>query len=374
MKNYYFIFMMLMLFTNLKISSADSLMVYFGTYTSGESSSKGIYVSWLDLESGKLSDPVLATLAENPSFIEIHPNDNYLYAVRESGEAGMVGAYEIDKKTGLLTFINEQPSQGEGPCHLNIDHAGKNLLVANYGGGSVGVIPIKTDGQLSLPTGFGQHRGSSINVKRQSQPRAHSVNVSPDDRFAFVPDLGIDKIMIYKLDVEKGIIKPNQPSFAQLKPGAGPRHFSFHPNGIYAYVINELNSTITAFNYETTKGVLTTIQNITTLPVNYNDSNSCAEIRVHPGGQYLYGSNRGHDSIAIYQVNQDDGTLVSTGHMTDGIKTPRNFNITPNGEYCIVANQGNSTVIVLRIDQDTGGLEPTGSNITLSKPVCVRFF
>ncbi|MHC4300597.1 MAG: lactonase family protein, partial [Planctomycetota bacterium] len=208
---------------------AKSLTVYFGTYTRGDSS-KGIYRSTLDLETGGLSEPVLAAEATNPSFLEIHPSGKFLYAVSESGGAGSVSAYSI-AADGKLKLLNQQSSSGSGPCHVSIDHAGKNVLVANYGSGSASVIPIKPDGSLAKPTGFVQHEGSSINTARQKGPHAHSINVSADDRFAFVADLGIDKVMIYKLDVERGTITANDPAFAKLKPGAGPRHFAFAPNG-----------------------------------------------------------------------------------------------------------------------------------------------
>ncbi|HUS71602.1 MAG TPA: lactonase family protein [Sedimentisphaerales bacterium] len=358
----------------LTTASADSLRVYFGTYTSrGENSSKGIYRSTLDLETGKLSKPVLAAEAGNPSFIELHPNGKFLYAVSESGRVGSVSAYALNGDTGELRFLNQRPSGGAGPCHVSIDHAGKNLLVANYGSGSASVVPIKSDGRLGEPTGFVQHTGSSVNTRRQKTPHAHSINVSPDNRFAFVADLGIDKVMIYKLDIEKGTIVANSPPFAKVRPGAGPRHFAFHPNGKYAYVINELDCTVTAFAYEAASGALTAIKTITTLPNGFDGSNGCAEIRAHPSGKFLYGSNRGHDSIVVYRVDPDRGTLTFVEHETADIKTPRNFNIDPTGRFCLVANQGKDSVVVFRINQDTGALEPTGHNISVAKPVCVRF-
>ncbi len=355
------------------VAPAEKILVYFGTYTGGENPGKGIYCSRFDLETGKLGDPFLAAEAKSPSFLEIHSNGKFLYAVSETGGTGSVSAYIIDRKTGKLKFLNEQPSSGKGPCHLSIDFAGRNLLIANYGSGSAAVIPINPDGKLAEPAGFVQHEGSSINPRRQESPHAHSINVSPDNRFAFVADLGTDKVVIYSLDVEEGTIKPNNPAFVQLQPGAGPRHFSFHPNGRYAYVINELTCTVTTFDYAPASGALTEIQTITTLPGNFIGSNTCAEVRVHPNGKFLYGSNRGHDSIAMYRIDPENGTLALTGHMTVGIKTPRNFNIDPSGQFCLVANQGNNTVIVFRIDQETGSLEPTGSVVKISKPVCVRF-
>lgn len=353
--------------------SAKSLPVYFGTYTGGDNSSKGIYRSVLDLETGKLSDPVLAAETRNPSFIEIHPDGNFLYAVSESGEAGSVSAYVIDKDTGDLKFLNQQLSGGAGPCHVSIDHEGKNALVANYGSGSASVIPIKLNGRLAKPTGFVQHTGSSVNPRRQKEPHAHSINVSPDNRFAFVADLGIDKIMIYRLDTEKGTIEKNSPPFAKVKPGAGPRHFAFHPNGKYAYVISELDYTVTAFIYQPASGTLTDIQTITTLPNGFDGSNSCAEVRVHPNGKFLYGSNRGHDSIAVYRIDPAKGTLTFVEHETADIKTPRNFNIDPTGRFCLVANQGGNSVVVFLINQKTGALEPTEHKISIGRPVCVRF-
>jgi len=350
---------------------AESLPVYFGTYTRGDSS-KGIYRSTLDLDTGRLSEPVLAAEAKNPSFLEIHPGGKFLYAVSESGGAGSVSAYAIGND-GNLKFLNQQPSGGSGPCHVNIDHVGRNVLVANYGSGSASVIPILPDGKLAKPTGFVQHEGSSVNPKRQKGPHAHSINVSPDNRFAFVADLGTDKVMIYKLDVDKGTIIPNDPPFAKLKPGAGPRHFAFAPNGKHAYVINELHCTMTAFAYEPASGALKEIQTIPTLPDEFDGSNTCAEVRVHPSGRFLYGSNRGHDSIAVYRISRRKGTLTLVEHETADIKTPRNFNIDPTGKFCLVANQGSDSIVVFGINPKTGALEPTGHKISVGRPVCVRF-
>jgi len=355
------------------VGFGDSLQVYLGTYGGGDNPSRGIYRSTLDLETGKLSDPVLVAEARNPSFLEIHPNGKFVYAVSEAGRAGSVTAYAIDPETGDLTFLNQQPSGGSGPCHVSIDRLGKNVLVANYGSGSASVIPIQADGNLAEPTSTVQHEGSSVNSARQKGPHAHSINVSPDNRYAYVADLGIDKIMIYKFDAEKGTLTANEPPFVELKPGAGPRHFAFGPNAKYAYVINELDCTITAFDYDATSGALTPIQTIATLPSGFDGSNTCAEIRVHPHGRFLYGSNRGHDSIAVYSIDPATGKLSLVEHETEGIKTPRNFNIDPTGTFCLVANQDGGTVVVFRIDPKTGALEPSGHKIGISKPVCIRF-
>jgi len=361
------------LFAACSMASAESISVYLGTYTGGRNAGKGIYRSALDLKTGQLSDPVLAAEARNPSFLEIHPNGRFLYAVSEAGGAGSVSAYRIEDGTGDLTLLNERPSGGAGPCHVSIDHAGRNVLVANYGSGSASVIPIEPDGRLAEPTGFVQHEGSGVNPKRQKGPHAHSINVSPDDRFAFVADLGIDKIMTYRLDVQKGTIAANRPAFAKVRLGAGPRHFVFHPEGRYAYVINELDCTMTAFAYDSAVGVLTEIQTITTLPQGYDGRNTCAEVRVHPTGKFLYGSNRGHNSIVVYRIAAAKGTLTFVEHETAEIDTPRNFNIDPTGRFCLVANQGRDSVVVFRINHQTGVLDPTGYKISVAKPVCVRF-
>ena len=357
----------------LSTASAESLRVYMGTYTGGQNGSKGIYRSMLDLQTGELSSPVLAAEARNPSFVEIHPSGKFLYAVSEAGAAGRVLAYAIDAATGDLTFLNEAPTGGAGPCHVNLDHAGKHVLVANYNSGSASVIPIRPDGGLGEPTGFVQHEGSSINPSRQKEPHAHSVNLSPDDRFVFIADLGLDKIMIYRLDGRTGKIAANDPPFAKVKAGAGPRHLAFHSDGKHAYVINELDSTITAFAFDAASGVLKEVQTVPTLPTGFDGRNGCAEVRVHPNGKFLYGSNRGHDSIAVYRIDPAEGTLTLVEHETADLKTPRNFNIDPTGKFCLVANQDGNSTVVFRIDPETGSLEPTGHKIAVSKPVCIRF-
>lgn len=352
---------------------AKSVDVYFGTYTDQGSRSRGIYHSTLDTETGELSTPVLAAKMVNPAFLEIGPDGRFLYAVSESGRTGSVAAYAIDAETGGLTLLNRQSSKGSGPCHVNVDHAGHNVFVANYGSGSAAVLPIEPDGKLAAATGFVQHTGASVNRDRQKGPHAHSTNISPDDRFTFVADLGIDKIMIYRLDAEAGTIVPNEPPFVKSKPGDGPRHFTFAPSGKFAYVINEMGCTMTAFSYDAASGTLTEIQTVPTLPSDFKGSSTCAEIRVHPSGKFLYGSNRGHDSIVVYRIDPEKGTLTFVEHETAGIKTPRNFNIDPTGAFCLVASLDADNVGVFRIDRTTGALTPTERKVTVGQPCCIRF-
>lgn len=364
------------------VSAADApsgkQRVYFGTYTG--KMSKGIYRSELDLATGKLAPPVLAGEVASPSFLAIAPNQKFLYAVGELNDVngkkgGAVNAFAIDAATGDLKLLNQESSVGGGPCHIVVDRTGKNALVANYGGGSAVVLPIQRDGKVGEASSFVQHTGSSINQGNQEKPHAHSINVDAGNRFAFVADLGVDKVLVYRLDADKGTITPNDPPAAAVEPGSGPRHFAFHPSGKYAYVINEIKLTVTAFQYNADKGVLTPQQTITTLPADVTDRKgmSTAEVQVHPSGKFLYGSNRGHHSIAIFSIDQATGKLAAVGHQDQGIKTPRNFGIDPTGNYLLVCNQDTDSVTVFRIDQTTGQLEPTGSTISVGTPVCVKF-
>lgn len=353
-------------------ASARLLPVYFGTYTQN-SPSQGIYRSVLDLESGKLSEPSLVAETPNPSFLVIHPNQRFLYCVSEAGPSGVVRAFAVERQTGALSLLNERPSGGAGPCHVSMDQTGRVLLVANYGSGSAAVLPVGADGRLGEPICSVQHKGSSIDPRRQRGPHAHSINVSPDNRFAFVADLGLDKIMVYRLGIDHAKITAHDPAFVRVRPGAGPRHVAFDRQGKFAYVINELDGTVTAFAYGSHAGVLTEIQTISTLPRGFTGSNGCAELCLHPNGQFLYASNRGHDSIAIYRVDAAQGTLSLIEHQTTAIETPRNFCLDPTGRYCLVANQSADTVVVFRVDVRSGQLVPTEHAVSVGRPVCVRF-
>lgn len=351
------------------------LWVYVGTYTGRVS--KGIYRFEMDLATGRLTDKALAGETANPSFLAIHPSQRFLYAVGELAnfggkKTGAVSAFAIDPKTGDLKLLNQQSSKGPGPCYLVTDRQGKHVLAANYGGGSVCVLPVGADGRLGEATAFIQHHGKGADPKRQEAPHAHSINLDAANRFAFVADLGLDKIMVYRFDGAKGTLTPNDPPAASVAPGAGPRHFAFHPDGHHAYVINEMKSTVTAFGYDPEHGVLKSLQSISTLPNGYSGNTTTAEVQVHPSGKFLYGSNRGHDSIAVFAIDPRSGELSFVAHQTHHIKTPRNFGIDPTGTYLVVANQDGNSLVVFRIDPKTGVLTPTGTEVEVPMPVCVK--
>jgi 6-phosphogluconolactonase len=354
------------------------MLVFFGTYT-GEKS-KGVYVSRLDMASGALSAPELAAETPNPSYLAVHPTRNFLYAANEvrtfaGKESGSISAFAIDRATGKLTALNQESAVGRGPVYVVVDKTGRNVLVSNYGGGSVAVLPIGTDGTLKPASAFIQHTGSSVNPQRQQGPRAHSINLDPGNRFAYAADLGLDKVLIYRFDADKGSLTPNDPPFAAVQPGAGPRHFAFHPKGRFAYVINEIDVTLTAFSSDPQRGGLSAIQTVSTLPQGQEviQGFSTADVQVHPSGKFLYGSNRGHDSIVVFAIDENSGRLTSVQHEPTQGSTPRGFGIDPSGTYLLVANQRSDSVVVFRIDQQSGRLTPTGHKINLGSPGCVKF-
>jgi len=350
------------------LGAANEHLVYFGTYT--RETSKGIYVSRFNTSTGKLTTPELAGEMTNPSFVTIHPNSKFLYAVGESG-SGAVRSYSLDRATGKLTEINTVPAKGTSPCHLVVDATGKNLLVVNYGSGSSVVFPVKTDGSLGDSTAFVQHQGSSVSAARQKSPHAHSVNLSKDNKYAVVADLGTDEFIVYAFDAGKGTLSRH--SAAKVKGGAGPRHFSFHPSFKYAYGLGEMGSTVFAFRWDAGKGALTEIESHSTLPADFKGENNCAEILVHPSGKFVYASNRGHDSLAMFSIDQSNGKLKPLGQVSTQGKVPRNFRIDPTGKWLIAANQNSSNLVTYRVDQSSGVLTPTGDQTPLSMPVCIRF-
>ncbi len=357
--------------------------VWFGTYTGGPANSEGIYVSRFDAATGKLTAPVLAAAAKNPSFLAIHPTQPVMYAVSEVADAngkptGAVLSFAIDETTGTLTVKNHQSSGGRGPCHVSVDRTGHVALAANYGSGSVICFRLAADGSLEpvvtgSPGGFLQHEGKGPNPQRQEGPHGHSIYPTADGRFAVSCDLGTDQVFVHALDVGKATLAPH--GFGRGAPGAGPRHFAFHPGGRYGYAVNELDLTVTAFAFDPQQGSLTTIQAISTLPADVTDTKgfSTAEVVAHPGGRFLYASNRGHDSIAMYSIDQATGRLTFLGAEPIRGKTPRNFAIDPTGKFLLAAGQNSHTVTVFAIDGETGKLSFTGQSLDVPSPVCVRF-
>jgi 6-phosphogluconolactonase len=349
------------------------LLLYVGTYTSGKS--EGIYVYKFDLSSGELKHLATAKGVVNPSFLAVDPQRQHLYAVNEIEEVGgkpggALSAFSIDNGTGNLQFLNQQPSLGSDPCHLIVDKSGRFILVANYGGGNAAVLPLQ-NGNLGPPVDMVQHGGSSVNPERQKGPHAHNVVLDRANRHAFVVDLGLDKIMIYRFDSRSGKLTPNSAPWVKLKPGAGPRHFTFHPNDRFAYVINELDSTLTAFNYDSGSGSLKELQTVSTLPMGFSGENTSADVHVSPSGKFLYGSNRGHDSIVVFSIDQNTGRLTFVEHVSTEGKTPRNFTIDPTGAFLLAANQKSDNVVTFKIDATSGRLRRTGHVAEIPTPVCL---
>ena len=350
------------------------VMLYVGTYTSGDS--KGIYRLHLDLATGALSPAGEPTETVSPSFLALHPSRKFLYAVNETGDgpddpSGGVSAFAVDPATGALTFLNRRPSEGAAPCHITIDKGGRHALVANYWGGTVAVLPIGADGRLGPATAVVRHSGRGVKPQ-QAHPHPHSVNLDAANRFALVADLGIDKIVPYRFDAAAGLLERHDAGAGALPAGAGPRHLAFSPSGRQAYVIDELDSTITRMDYDAEAGALTAVQTISTLPAGHTGNNSTAEVVVHPDGKLLYGSNRGHDTIAIFTIDGKTGALTSAGHQPTGGRNPRNFAIDPTGAYLLAANQDSDSIAVFRIDRARGRLTPVGTPARVPRPVCLR--
>jgi 6-phosphogluconolactonase len=364
----------------------ESMLVYIGTYTGAKS--QGIYSARLNTGTGVLSPPQLAIETRNPTFLALGSGQRVLYAVNEVGNfegkpSGAVSAFGIDKSSGKLTFLNQTGSGGTGPCHLALDKSGKLLLTANYGSGSIAAFSIDPKGQVAGPLSRIQHAGSSINAQRQEGPHAHFITCDPAERFVLSCDLGLDKVLVYRFDTGQTALEPNDPPAALLKPGAGPRHLAFHPDGRHAYAINELDSTITVFEYDSIAGKLTQIQNLSTLPPDFERNksmgtlparnNSCAEIAVHPSGKWVYGSNRGHNSIACFSVEQKSGKLSSATCVSTRGKTPRHFALDPKGKWLLAENQDSNDIFVFRIAAGTGVPEPVGDGVQVGSPVCLVF-
>lgn len=356
---------------------AQDYWVFFGTYTGTKS--KGIYVSRLDTN-GKLTAPELAATNASPAFLAVDPSHRFLYAANEignfqGGKSGSVSAFAIDARTGRLTPLNQQSTVTGGPAHVSVDATGRVVMAANYGGGSVASFAVQADGSLGAAVSSIQLHGSSVNPTRQKEPHGHSIYADPANRFALACDLGTDQVMVFKLDPAKGTLTPNDPPSAHLKPGAGPRHLAFRPDGKFVYVIDELDCTMTAFAYDAAHGTLAEVQTLSTLPPGeeMKKNYSTAEVFAHPSGKFLYGSNRGHNSIVVYSIDESTGKLTLVEHVPSGGKTPRNFNLDPAGRFLLSANQDTNNVVVLSIGEKTGRLTPTGNFVEIDKPVCVVF-
>lgn len=355
---------------------AADYFIYVGTYTNQKS--KGIYAWRFDPAAGKLAALGLVAETSSPSFLAVHPNGRFLYAVNEVSvyegqRAGSVSAFAIDQKTGSLSLLNAASTRGPGPCHLALDRSGKCLIVANYGGGSIAAFPVDADGRLGEASAFFQNSGAVALRERQGGPHAHCVLVSPDNRFLLVADLGLDQVQVYRLDAAKAQLTPNTPLFAKVAPGSGPRHLVFHPSGRFVYVINEIKSTIGTFSYSSSTGELHDLQTVSTLPKDFHGENNSAEIAAHPSGRFVYTSNRGDDSIAVFEVDRTSGTLKPVERVPTQGKVPRNFAIDPTGSYLLVANQNSDNIVLFRIDRSTGRLTPANQVIETPSPVCITF-
>lgn len=367
---------------------AAAVRVFVGTYTEAirfgtgelfQGKGAGIHSFAVDLETGALSDETVTTEVKNPSYLCFDPAGRRLYAVNElkkheAGEGGTVSAFAVSDAGRRLTLLNRRPTGGTDPCHVATDNEGRFLMVANFMSGSVSVYPILEDGSIGEASDFSQHEGSSVNPGRQSGPHAHSSVFDAANGFVFVPDLGLDRVVAYRLDLATGKLAQVEGSGAALKAGVGPRHLAFSPDGAFGYIVNELDSSVTACRYEPQTGRFSPIETVGTLPESFSGENSCADVSVHPSGAFVYVSNRGHDSIAVYRRDAGSGRLSLLSHVSSGGKTPRSFSIDSSGRLMIVSNQASDNLVSYLIDAETGEPVPTGHVTRVGTPVCVKFF
>jgi 6-phosphogluconolactonase len=346
------------------------MFVYFGTHRSGANA--GFSLAHFDTDTGALTKPEFLLESPAPAYFVLHPDGRHLYACN-SGDAATVSAYEIEPHTGHLTFLNRAATGGGDTSYISLDQTGRYALAANYDGGSIAVFALKPDGGFGERTAFVQHTGSGVNPQRQSHPFAHSIITDPDNKFALVADLGLDKILVYRFDARDGSLRANDPPFVSVKPGSGARHVKFHPNGRWVYLITEMGSTILAFNWNPTNGALAQFQSVSTLPEGFQGASTCAEMLVHPNGKFLYGSNRGDDSLVVFAIDPTSGRLALVQRAPSGGRTPRNFAFDPTGKWILCTNHGSDNAVVFRVDESTGRLTQTGQPVSVPYPFCERF-
>lgn len=351
------------------MSDAGSYTALVCGYT--EDNSGGVFAYGLDQADGSLEH-----LARSPmravSFLAVGPDRERAYTT-DRVEGGVVTSHRIDSSEGTLTRLNRQSSEGSGPAYVSVDATRSYAFVANYAGGTVSMLPIDDDGRLGEASDVVEHVGSSVNPDRQAAPHPHSIDPGPENRYVYAPDLGTDRVAIYRIDFEAGALRPAEAGHAAVHDGAGPRHLDFHPNGRFCYLINELDSTITAFECDPDTGALAEIETVSTLPMGYDEESYCADVHIHPAGEWLYGSNRGHDSIAIFEIDEDTGRLDAVGHESTRGNWPRNFAVDPTGEYLYAENRRSDSVVTFEIDLDTGELTATVDRLELPEPLCMAF-
>lgn len=356
-----------------KPAAQTHYLAMVGTYTT-KTDSKGIYAFDFDSASGKLTAIGLAAATPDPSFVVVHPNGKFAYAANEAGKQSTITAFSLDAKSAKLTQLNHLPALGADPCFLSFDKTGKFLFVANYSSGNVVVFPLLADGRLGEHTALVTNQGTTgPNKERQEGPHAHWIERSPDNRFLLVSDLGLDQILSYRFDAVKGTLTPNDPPFAKLAPAAGPRHGAFSPSGKFFYVVSEINSTVTAFAYDSAKGTLKDFQVLSTLPKDFHGRNDDAEIAIHPAGKWLFASNRGHDAITVFTIDPASGKIKLAGDFPTGGKEPRHFALDPTGHFLLAENQNSNSIVVFRINLSTGALTQVSQADDVPSPVCLNF-
>jgi 6-phosphogluconolactonase len=350
--------------------AARDMYVYFGTHRAGPG--RGFSLAHFDSDTGVLTTPKFLLEAVEPAFFVIHPDGQHLYSIN-SGAPGGVSAYAIDPPTGRLTLLNQVPSGGDDANYICLDRTGRFAFVANYSGGNLSAFALEPDGRIGVRTAFDQHTGHSVDPKRQTHPYVHSIIIDAANRFVLAADLGVDRLFVYRFDATTGALTPNDPPFATVAPGSGPRHVKFHPNGRWVYLINEMGCTITAFAWDSARGGLSAIETVTTLPAGFKGINHCAEVVVHPNGKFLYGSNRGHDSLAVFAIDPATGRLVLIEHTPSRGSKPRNFEFDPTGKWIVCTNHDSDNAVVFRVDEGTGRLTLVGEPVSVPFPFCARF-